>query len=153
MRAIARFLQRVGVLGLGILSIWLIVYVFELTDHEVPTLLALGVTYGIAAYVILPRAVRMGLKLLQRKHVPRFTVTGDGLVGDPDQSRARGHVGPTSRRLRRGRLGRSGTAESQDVVAYGSGLRSEQALPNGTLQYALPIWTRTGHRLPEGHRR
>jgi hypothetical protein len=83
MRAIARFLQRVAVLGLGILSIWLIVYVFELTDHEVPTLLALGLTYGIAAYVILPRAVRMGLKILQRKHVPQFTVTGDGLVGDP----------------------------------------------------------------------
>jgi hypothetical protein len=83
MRAIARFIQRVAVLGLGILSIWLIVYVFELTDDRVPTLLALGITYGIAAYIILPRAVRMGLKILQRKHVPRFTVTGDGLLGDP----------------------------------------------------------------------
>ena len=83
MRAIVRFLQRAAVLGLGILSIWLIVYVFELTDDRVPTLLALGITYGIAAYVILPRAVRMGLKTLQRKHVPRFTVTGDGMVGDP----------------------------------------------------------------------
>jgi len=49
----------------------------------VPTLLALGITYGIAAYIILPRAVRMGLKILQRNHVPRFTVTGDGLLGDP----------------------------------------------------------------------
>lgn len=83
MRAIARFLRRVAVLGLGILSIWLIVDVFELTDDRVPTLLALGITYGIAAYIILPRAVRMGLKILQRKHVPRFTVTGDGLLGDP----------------------------------------------------------------------
>jgi hypothetical protein len=25
----------------------------------------------------------MGLKILQRKHIPRFTVTGDGLPGDP----------------------------------------------------------------------
>ena len=45
--------------------------------------MALGFTYGLAAYVILPRAVRMGLKILQRKHVPRFTITGDGLPGDP----------------------------------------------------------------------
>jgi hypothetical protein len=45
--------------------------------------LALSITYGIAAYVILPRAVRMGLKILRRKHVPHFTVTGDGLAGDP----------------------------------------------------------------------
>ena len=45
--------------------------------------LALAVTYGIAAYVILPRNVRMGLKILQRKRVPRYTITGDGLPGDP----------------------------------------------------------------------
>ena len=25
----------------------------------------------------------MGLKILQRKHVPRYTVTGDSLPGDP----------------------------------------------------------------------
>ncbi len=83
MRAIVRILQRLAVLSLGIVSIWLIVYVFEFTDKKVPTLFALAITYGIGAYVILPRAVRMGLKLLQRKHVPRFTVTGDGLFGDP----------------------------------------------------------------------
>ncbi len=43
----------------------------------------MSATYGLAAYVILPRAVRMGSKVLQRRHVPRFTVTGDGLPGDP----------------------------------------------------------------------
>src|SRR5262249_828491 len=46
-------------------------------------ILAVGITYGIAAYVILPRAVRLGLKILQRKSVPSFTITGDGLPGDP----------------------------------------------------------------------
>src|SRR6185437_16932443 len=29
------------------------------------------------------RVVRMGLKVLQRKRVPRYTITGDGLPGDP----------------------------------------------------------------------
>lgn len=71
------------IFGLGVLCVWLIVFVFRLTDRRLPTILALAATYGIAAYIILPRAVRMGLKILQRKRVPRYTVTGDGLPGDP----------------------------------------------------------------------
>jgi hypothetical protein len=78
-----RLFHRLLVLGLGILIVWLIVFVFRFTDRRLPTVLALIITYGIAAYIILPRAVRMGLKILQRKRVPRFTITGDGLPGDP----------------------------------------------------------------------
>jgi len=77
-------LQRLLILGLGIFSVWLIVFVvFEFADRRLPWVVALGVTYGIGAYVILPYAVRMGLKILQRKRVPSFTITGDGLPGDP----------------------------------------------------------------------
>ncbi|MFO0992580.1 MAG: LssY C-terminal domain-containing protein [Hyphomicrobiales bacterium] len=84
MRMLKRALQRAAVLGLGILSVWLIVFVvFRFTDHRLPWILALGVTYGIAAYVILPRVVRMSLKVLQQKRVPQYTTTGDGLPGDP----------------------------------------------------------------------
>ena len=84
MRLIIRLLQRLLIAGLGVVTVWLIVFVvFRFVDHRLPWVLAFGVTYGLAAYVILPRAVRMGLKILQRKHVPRFTVTGDGLPGDP----------------------------------------------------------------------
>jgi hypothetical protein len=78
-----RLLHRLLILGLGILSVWLIAFVFRFTDQRLPTILALALTYGIAAYIVLPRAVRMGLKILQRKRVPRFTVTGDGLPSDP----------------------------------------------------------------------
>jgi hypothetical protein len=81
---VARLLRRLLILGLGILSVWLIVFVvFDFADQRLPWALALGLTYGLAAYVILPRAVRIGLKILQRKRVPRFTITGDGLPGDP----------------------------------------------------------------------
>lgn len=80
---VVRSLQRAAILGLGALSVWLIVFVFGWVDGSLPWLLALIVTYGLAAYVILPRAVRMGLKILQRRHFPRFTVTADGLPGDP----------------------------------------------------------------------
>jgi LssY C-terminus len=82
-RFVVRSLQRVVILGLGVLSIWLIAFVFRWVDSSLPWILALSVTYGFAAYVILPRAVRMGLKILQRRHLPRFTVTADGLPGDP----------------------------------------------------------------------
>jgi hypothetical protein len=61
----------------------LIVFVFRFVDNRRSWILALALTYGIAAYIILPRAVRMGLKILQRRHVPRYTITGDGLPGDP----------------------------------------------------------------------
>jgi len=82
-RSLKRLLHRLLVFGLGILSVWLIVFVFRLTDHRLPTIFALALTYGIAAYIILPRVVRVGLKILQRRRLPRFTITGDGLPGDP----------------------------------------------------------------------
>ena len=84
MRLLKRLLQRLLVFGLGVATVWLIVFVvFRFADHRLPWVLAFGVTYVLAAYVILPRAVRMGLKILQRRRVPRFTMTGDGLPGDP----------------------------------------------------------------------
>jgi hypothetical protein len=84
MRLLKRLMQRLLIFGLGIFCIWLIVFVvFETADRRLPWILAGGVTYGIAAYVILPRAIRMGLKILQSKHVPSYTITGVGLPGDP----------------------------------------------------------------------
>jgi len=82
-RFLLRQLQRLLILGLGILSVWLIVFVFELVDRRLPWVLAVSLAYGIGAYIVLPRAVRMGLKILQHKRVPSFTTTGDGLPGDP----------------------------------------------------------------------
>jgi hypothetical protein len=82
-RSLKRLLRRLLILGLGILSVWLIIFVFNFTDRRLPSILALALTYGIAAYIILPRVVRMGLKILQRKSIPRYTITGDGLPGDP----------------------------------------------------------------------
>jgi LssY C-terminus len=84
MRSFKRLLRRLLVLGIGAFSVWLIVFViFRFADNRLPWILATALTYVIAAYVVLPRAVRMSLKVLQRKHVPRYTITGDGLPGDP----------------------------------------------------------------------
>jgi len=79
-----RFLQRLAILALGALTIWFVVFVvFEEADQRMPLVLAVAATYVIAAYIIFPRIVRFGYKLLKRQHVPRYTVTGDGLPGDP----------------------------------------------------------------------
>jgi hypothetical protein len=83
-RLLLRFFQRLLVVALGILSVWLIVFVvFRIADNRLPWIMALAATYGIGAYIVLPHAVRMSLKILKRKHVPRYTITGDGLPGDP----------------------------------------------------------------------
>lgn len=82
-RKLIRFLQRVGVVALGVFSVWLIVFVFRLVDRRVPSILALAFSYGIAAYLILPQTVHLGLRILRRKYVPSYTLTGDGLPGDP----------------------------------------------------------------------
>jgi LssY C-terminus len=82
-RLLIRFLRRLLILGLGVFGVWLIVFVFEIVDRRLPSILALALTYGFAAYIFMPRAIRTGLKILQRKRVPSFTITGDGLPGDP----------------------------------------------------------------------
>ena len=83
-RSFNRLIRRMLVLAIGAFSVWLIVFViFRFADNRFPWIVAAALTYIIAAYVVLPRAVRMSLKILQRKHVPRYTITGDGLPGDP----------------------------------------------------------------------
>ena len=67
MRLLALIYRRLAVFVLGVFSVWLIVFVFRFTDSRVPTILALSLVYALAAYVILPRIVRMSLKILQRR--------------------------------------------------------------------------------------
>lgn len=83
-RLLVRLLQRLAIFGLGIFSVWLIVFVvFETADRRLPWILAVGITYGFAAYIVLPRVIRLGLRILQHQRVPSYTITGDGLPGDP----------------------------------------------------------------------
>jgi hypothetical protein len=83
-RLLIRTLQRIAIFAIGAISIWLIVFVvFDFADAELPIYFALLATYAIGAYVILPYAVRMGLKILQRRRVPNFTLAADGLPADP----------------------------------------------------------------------
>lgn len=84
MRLARLFLQRLLIFAIGAVSIWLLVFVvFDFADKRLPFLLAATATYGLGAYVVLPRAVRFGARILKRGAVPSYTLTGDGLPGDP----------------------------------------------------------------------
>jgi hypothetical protein len=79
-----RTLQRIAIFAIGAISVWLIAFVvFDWADKKLPMALAVAATYAIGAYVILPYAVRMGLKFSQLRSVPSFTVAADGLPADP----------------------------------------------------------------------
>jgi hypothetical protein len=84
MRRLTRLFRRLLVFAVGVIAVWLIAFViFDFADQRLPVALAVALTYGLGAYVVLPRAIHIGLRLLQRGHVPSYTVTGDGLPGDP----------------------------------------------------------------------
>jgi hypothetical protein len=83
-RRLRLLLQRALLLGMSAATVWIIAFVvFPVTDNHLPWFLAVAATYGIAAYGVLPLAVRLGLKFAQSGHVPAYTLTGDSLPGDP----------------------------------------------------------------------
>jgi LssY-like putative type I secretion system component LssY len=76
--------QRTLVFALGLVTVCLILLLFyDVADRRLPLVLALASTYAVAAYLILPRAIRLGAHILNRGRVPSYTLTGDGLPGDP----------------------------------------------------------------------
>ncbi len=141
-RMLIRFVRRLFVLALGIFSVWLIVFVFRLVDRRVPSIVAVALSYAAAAYVILPRTVMIGLKILHRRRVPSYTITGDGLPGDPVNLILVG----TMEQLRR-RVCPDGVVESRSVksgkrVAHGARLRIQFALSDRAVQRAVSVRTR-----------
>lgn len=84
MRRLRLIFRRALVFALGVLTAWLIAFViFDFADNRLPVMLAIAVTYGAGAYLVLPRVVRIGLRILKRGRVPSYTMTGDGLPADP----------------------------------------------------------------------
>jgi len=153
MRSLKRLVQRLLIFGLGILCVWLIVFVvFETADRRLPWMLAVGVTYGIAAYIVLPRAIRMGLKILQSKRVPSYTITGDGLPGDPVNVVLVG----TLQQLRRAfaTLGWSEADRlgSGQLVGHDPSFRAQLPIFKRPIQHPLSFRARPGHRPSEGNR-
>ena len=77
------FSARCWLWGSGILTVWLIVFVFRLGGSPGALGARAGAELCYCGLLILPRAVHDRLEILHRKRVPSYTVTGDGLPGDP----------------------------------------------------------------------
>jgi hypothetical protein len=121
LRLIVLWLRRSAALLLGVLAVWFILFAFRITDHRLPWIVALAITYILRAcgLCILPRVVRMSLKILQRRSVPSFTLTGDGFPGDPVNLVLVGNFQESPGGLRQGGLYRARSSQPQKLVADG----------------------------------
>lgn len=83
-RVIVRFFKRFAVLLPGILIVYLsFASIYPLLDRGTPDIIAFFITYIIAAYVLIPAAIR-GIRLVRPpKHLPLYNVTPDGFASDP----------------------------------------------------------------------
>lgn len=71
-------------LVMGVIVILLIVWpIFNKLDQTLPLFLALLLTYYLSAYVVLPRIIRIGLLVIRKGRIPRFTTASDGFYMDP----------------------------------------------------------------------
>jgi hypothetical protein len=106
----------------------------------------------MAAYIILPRCVRMGLKILQRKRVPRYAITGDGLPGDPVNLVLTGTLGQLHAAFATAgwsTADRLGLTMRHELL---TSIRIQLSLSHGPIQHSLSFWTRPRYRFPEGDR-
>jgi len=77
-----RSLQRIFIFTVSVGILWLIVTLFVRIDQRIPFFLALIVTYGISAYILLPQSIFMSLMILRRGQIPCTTRAPDGLPAD-----------------------------------------------------------------------
>jgi hypothetical protein len=86
MKLPVRLLQRLLIVAIGVFGVWfVVVVVFKIADNRLPWILALAATYGVAAYVVFPRIVRMGMRIMRHEHVPEGT-TRPGSTWRPERS-------------------------------------------------------------------
>lgn len=79
-----RFIQRVSVLLIGVIAIYVAMWeVFPLFDHRIPLAAALLATYIVMAYLLMPAGARVWQLIVQPTHIPLYCVTPDGFASDP----------------------------------------------------------------------
>jgi hypothetical protein len=79
-----RATKRLAVLLPAIIIVYLSIQkVFPFFDRRVPGVLAIFITYIIAAYVLIPALIRAYRIIRPPDHVPLYSVTPDGFASDP----------------------------------------------------------------------
>ena len=154
-RKLKRLVRRLLVLGSAIVAVWLIVFVFRITDHRLPSILAVSHRLRQSPPTSSCRAsCGSAVKILQRKVCRAYTLTSDGLPGDPVNLVLSGDVGrsltPLLPRPAGPQADRLSLKSSWRMVRR---VRAELALPDSALQHTLSLRPRPGRRFPEGDRR
>jgi hypothetical protein len=79
-----RIIERFAILIPGLIIAYLSVRdIFPYFDNRLPLGLAILVTYALAAYVLIPAAIRVIRSVRPAKHSPLYCVTPDGFASDP----------------------------------------------------------------------
>lgn len=81
---LVKFLKRLAVFIPGIIIAavsWQ--YTLPFFDKRVPYIIAILLTYGVAAYVLIPAIIRTWRIFLPPKHLPLYCITPDGYASDP----------------------------------------------------------------------
>lgn len=82
--SVIRFLKRIAVLLPGLMVAYFASKDFyPFIDKQVPWMVALALTYVLAAYVIIPGLLRLVRLVVREEHVPLYSTTPDGFASDP----------------------------------------------------------------------
>ena len=81
---LVRFAKRFAVLLPGlVIAYFSVKEIFPYFDRKLPLGLAILVTYMLAAYLLIPAAIRLFRIIKPPKHLPLYCVTPDGFASDP----------------------------------------------------------------------
>lgn len=79
-----RLAKRIGVLLPGIIIAFFSVHtIYPLFDQRLSAVVAILLTYILAAYVLIPAALRVLRIVFPARHLPLYCVTPDGFASDP----------------------------------------------------------------------
>ncbi len=81
---VVRALRTVFIFLVSMSVLWFIdTQIFKRLDEQLPFFVALVLTYVIAAYILLPQAIHLGVIVFRRGRIPRVTRAPDGLPAHP----------------------------------------------------------------------
>lgn len=79
-----RYAKRIAVFVPGIIIAFVSVkYTLPFFDKHLPAAIAIAITYGLAAYVLIPSIIRLWRIIIPPRHLPLYCVTPDGFASDP----------------------------------------------------------------------
>ena len=81
---IVRFAKRFAVLIPGLVIAYVSVNnIYPVLNRRAPAVIAFLITYILAAYILIPAAIRLVRLFIKPRHLPVYSVTPDGFASDP----------------------------------------------------------------------